>query len=73
MLLVSNYSELNPSVGTQGKFLTPFRSFGVSNYSELNPSVGKVTLVNNDFSSEVSNYSELNPSVGKTPHQPNPY
>ena len=67
---VSNYSELNPSVGVRHCAITPPArggDGGVSNYSELNPSVGffwSWSRYCNCCRNVVSNYSELNPLVG---------
>jgi hypothetical protein len=46
MIPVSNYSELNPSVGEEMNFDAASVCVRiVSNYSELNPSVGDVVMV----------------------------
>ena len=67
MLKVSNYSELNHSVGPSATFsVYKVSVYKVSNYSELNHSVGEVRLSTYQEHGylTVSNYSELNHSVG---------
>ncbi len=63
---VSNYSELNHSVGEyKAKVSSAIADLTVSNYSELNHSVGFWLFLSPFLLFWlVSNYSELNHSVG---------